>query len=355
MKKVLHGLAIVFMLGLILAPGVSTWAQEPVLRPDHPDSYTVVKGDTLWDISARFLQNPWMWPEIWQVNPQIDNPHLIYPGDVITLIYLDGRPRLTVERGEESRTYRMTPDTVKLSPQVRVIPLSEAIPTIPLDAIDTFLSQSRIVSAEQLNEAPYVIAGGRERLVVGAGDFLYARGQFADNVPVYGVYRRGDTYVDPDTNEVLGIQALDIGTVKVRDLDGDIGTMAITRTTEEIRIKDRLLTHEQRAINSNFFPSAPDVDLKGKILAVEGGLSQVGKLDVVIVNRGEREGLREGNVLAVYKRGEQVRDRITNEVVLLPDERAGLLMVFRTFEKLSLGIVLEAELPLTVKDIVRTP
>ena len=354
MKKMLHGLAIVLLLGLTLAPGMST-AQEPVLRPDHPDTYTVVKGDTLWDISARFLQNPWMWPEIWQVNPQIDNPHLIYPGDVITLIYLDGRPRLTVERGEESRTYRVTPGTVKLSPQVRVIPLSEAIPSIPLDAIDTFLSQSRIVSAEQLNEAPYVIAGGRERLIVGAGDFLYARGQFVDNVPVYGVYRPGTTYVDPDTNELLGIQALDIGTVKMRNLDGDIGTMAVTRTTEEIRVKDRLLTHEERAINSTFFPSGPDVDVHGIILAVEGGISQVGKMDVVVINRGEREGLREGNVLAVYKRGEQVRDAITKEVVLLPDERAGLLMVFRTFEKLSLGIVLEAELPLAVKDIVRSP
>lgn len=353
MKKMILGFALAIS---FLATGLSVWAQGPILRTDHPDRYTVVTGDTLWDISEQFLQNPWMWPEIWHVNPQINNPHLIYPGDVITLIYLDGRPRLTVERGEESRTFKASPGTDKLSPQVRIVPLSEAIPTIPLEAINAFLSHSRIVEPYQLNEAPYVLAGGRDRLVVGAGDFVYARGQFPAGVSTFGVYRQGDTYVDPDTNELLGVQALDIGTANLRSVDGDVGTMNITRTTEEVRIKDRLLTQEERAVNANFFPSAPeDKEVMGTILAVEGGLSQVGKLDVVVINRGAREGLVEGNVFAVYKRGVQVRDRVTNQVVLLPEERAGLLMVFRTFEKLSLGIVLEAELPLSVQDVVRAP
>ncbi|MGQ9424831.1 LysM peptidoglycan-binding domain-containing protein [Gilvimarinus sp. F26214L] len=333
----------------------SAWGQEAILRDDHPTRYTVVKGDTLWDISGRFLENPWMWPEIWHVNPQISNPHLIYPGDVISLVYVDGQPRLIVERGDESRTYKVQPGTVKLSPSVRVTPLADAIPSIPLDAIDTFLSDSRIVTNEELDAAPYVIAGGRDRLIVGAGDFLYARGDFEEGVPNYGVYRRGDVYIDPFTDEVLGIQAQDIGTVRVRAVDGDIGTTAVTRTTQEIRVKDRLLPHEERPIDSSFMPSPPEGDVEGVILAVEEGVSQVGKMDVVILNRGVREGLQPGNVLAVYKKGALTRDPITNELVKLPEERAGLLMVFRSFEKLSFGLVLEAELPLATMDIVRNP
>ncbi|MEX1033974.1 MAG: LysM peptidoglycan-binding domain-containing protein [Cellvibrionaceae bacterium] len=354
MKKTLLGV-IVLSLIAIVPWGHNAWGQQPILREDHPDRYTVVAGDTLWDISDEFLQNPWMWPEIWHVNPQIDNPHLIYPGDVISLIYLDGQPRLTVQRGDESRTYKVEPGTVKLSPSVRTIPLTEAIPSIPLDVIDKFLSNSRIVAQGQLERAPYVLAGGRDRLIVGAGDFLYARGDFADNIPVYGVYRRGDVYVDPVTEEVLGIQAQDIGTVKVRTVDGDIATTAVTRTTEEIRIKDRLLPHEERTIDSTFFPSPPSTEVEGTILAVEGGISQVGRMDVVVLNRGEREGLQIGNVLAVYKKGARARDPIANEVVALPEERAGLLMVFRTYEKLSYGLVLEAELPLATLDMVRNP
>lgn len=349
MKKILMGFIALAMMA------TSVWGQEAILREDHPERYTVVKGDTLWGISGKFLANPWMWPEIWHANPQIANPHLIYPGDVISLIYVDGQPRLIVERGDDARTYKVQPGTVKLSPSVRVLPLAEAIPSIPLDAINSFLSSSRVVSAQELEKAPYVLAGGRDRLIVGKGDFLYARGDFSDDIQSYGVYRRGDIYMDPVTKELLGVQARDIGSVRMRSVEGDIATTAVTRTTEEIRIKDRLLPQEERQIDATFFPSAPDTDVEGIILAVEDGVSQVGKLDVVILNRGEREGLQAGNVLAVYKKGALTRDPVANQVVALPDERAGLLMVFRTFEKLSFGLVLEAELPLAINDLVRNP
>lgn len=342
MKKLFIGFIV------LLSMNLPSWAQEAILRDNHPDRYTVVKGDTLWDISDRFLQNPWMWPEIWHVNPQIQNPHLIYPGDVISLIYMDGKPRITVERGNTGRT-------VKLSPTMHVTPLAEAIPAIPLDAIDTFLSKSRIVEPGELEAAPYVLAGGSNRLIVGKGDKLYARGTFADNVAVYGVYRKGDVFIDPDTDEVLGIQARDIGTIEMEALERDIATTSVTRTTEEIRIADRLLVQEERAIDSSFFPSSPENDIEGKILAVEGGVTQVGKLDVVVINRGEREGVIVGNVFAVYKRGQETKDRVTGEVVRLPEEEAGLLMVFRTFEKVSFGLVLEAEKPLSTLDVVRKP
>jgi nucleoid-associated protein YgaU len=321
-------------------------AEDPELKPNYPEQYSVVKGDTLWDISNTFLNNPWMWPEIWHVNPQISNPHLIYPGDVIRLVYFDGKPRLTVDTSNR---------VVKLSPEVRVLDAGEAIPTIPLDQINNFLSRSRIVTAEELERAPHVVSGEAKRLVLGKGDRLYARGQFDPEVAAYGIYRKGETYIDPDTKELLGIQATDIGSGKMRALEGEIATLLMTRTTEEVRVGDRLLNEEQRGVDSNFFPSAPSVDVNAQIIAVEGGVTQVGKMDVVVINRGDREGIAIGNVLSVYKRGGAVKDRVKGDTVTLPDERAGLVMVFRTFEKLSLGLVLEAERPLAIKDLVRNP
>jgi nucleoid-associated protein YgaU len=350
-KKTLLGLAAATLISM------PTWAEEVMLKSNHPDSHTVVKGDTLWDISDTFLQNPWMWPEIWQVNPQIDNPHLIYPGDVVRLIYLDGKARLTVDRGDGSRTYKLLPSDgiTKLSPQERVVPSAAAIPAIPLDAVDNFLSKGRIVTSAELDAAAYVVQGSDGRLIVGAGDELYARGTLDEDTPVFGVYRRGKVYKDPVTNEILGLEALDIGTVKLRDRHKDISTMEVTRTTEEIRIDDRLLPFEERAVESTFYPSPPEEFVEGVIMDVEGGVSQVGKLNVVMINRGDREGLEEGNVLAIYKRGETIQDRVRNETITLPDERAGLLMIFRTFEKMSYGLVLEASKPLTVNDKVKKP
>lgn len=342
MKKYFIGLT----LALVLANPL--FAQnEPRLRSDVPDTYTVVRGDTLWDISARFLHNPWMWPEIWHVNTQIANPHLIYPGDVIKLIYLDGRPRVTVSN-------RQGP-VMKLSPTARVLTEAEAIETIPLDRINSFLSRSRVVTEDELEAAPHVLAGGDGHLIVGAGDNFYARGSFTGEESVYGIYRRGVEYRDPETRERLGIQALDIGSAELRSVEGEVGSLLATRSTEEIRVGDRLLREEERPIDSTFFPSPPAGEIEGVILVVEGGVTQVGKYDVVVINRGAREGIVPGNVFAVYKRGEKVRDRVGGGSVQLPDERAGLLMVFRTFEKVSLGLVLEAQKGLKVNDKIRNP
>lgn len=340
MKKSILGL-----LGTLLLLGYAI-AEEPELQANYPEKYTVVKGDTLWDISNRFLQNPWMWPEIWHVNPQIANPHLIYPGDLLSLVYLDGKPRIVIDTSN-----RVT----KLSPEIRVIEDGGAIPTIPLDQINNFLSRSRILTGNELDKAPHVVSGEAKRLVLGKGDRLYARGDFDADIPVYGIYRKGETYKDPETGEFLGVQALDIGSGKMRALEGEIATLLMTRTTEEVRVGDRLLAEEERAIDSTFFPSAPASEIEAKIIAVEGGVSQVGKMDVVVINRGQREGLEVGNVLAIYKFGGMVKDRVKGDMVALPDERAGLVMVFRTFEKLSLGLVLEAERPLAISDIARNP
>jgi hypothetical protein len=338
MRKLLYALAASMLL-------FASWAQaNPELRSDHPERYTVVKGDTLWDISGRFLDNPWYWPEIWHVNPQVNNPHLIYPGDVLALVYIDGKPRVTKVASN---------NVVKLSPKVRSEPIETPIPTIPLDAIASFLTDTRIVSPSQLNGAPYVLEGEDGRIITGSGDRVYARGEIsADRV---GIFRRSKEFVDPKTGEFLGLEARSIAGGNIVAERGDILTLELTRSNEEVRIGDRLLVSEDRRLTTSFVPSAPDAGIEGQMIAVDGGVTQIGQYDVVAINRGEREGMKPGNVLAVLKSGNLVRDPVTDETIQLPSERAGLLMVFQAYEKMSYGLVLQATRPLSVGDKVANP
>lgn len=316
------------------------------LRADHPDRYTVVKGDTLWDISSRFLNEPWYWPEIWQVNPQLENPHLIYPGDLLTLVYVNGQPRIT-----KAQT---APGVVRLSPQVRSTAIETPVPTIPLDAIQSFLGKTRIVDEAVLAQAPYVLQGRDGRIVSGAGDRVYARGD-SQGETILGVFRRSRSYVDPETGEFLGLEAKSVGQGKVVAEDGDVLSLDLTESEEEIVQNDRLLPTGDARISTSFQPSAPDDQVRGVMIAVDGGVNNIGQYDVVTVNRGVREGLKVGNVLAVFKKGQMVKDPNTAEMVTLPSERAGLLMVFRTEEKVSYGLVLKATRPLALLDEVRNP
>src|SRR5262245_14079237 len=358
MRKSLLGLLCASLLSA-LAFAQSTGDLAQYLRPDHPESYVVQKGDTLWDISGRFLVKPWLWPELWRANPQIENPHLIYPGDTIRLVYIEGQPALVVERGEGGRTYKATPGGTaagsgRLEPSIRATPMETAIPAISLDAIQGFLVQNRVVTPDVLEAAPYVIEGESERLVTGAGDRLYVRGVIAEN-PAFNFVRKGPMYIDPDTNEVLGQEATYIGLGRLLAQENDIATFFVNSTREEVQIGDRVLPTEERKVDSKFFPSAPSGTVNGTLISVFGGVTQVGQYDVVVLNRGEREGIVTGNVLSIHKRGSLARDRIANETVRLPSERAGLLMVFRTFEKLSYGLVLETERPLAVGDQIHNP
>ncbi|MBV2132445.1 LysM peptidoglycan-binding domain-containing protein [Pseudomonas sp. MAP12] len=337
------------LVALLLMAAGSLAQAEVQLKDGHPQNYTVVRGDTLWDISGKFLKQPWKWPEIWQVNPQVQNPNLIYPGDVLSLSYVDGQPRIQLNRGASR-------GTIKLSPTVRSTPMAEAIPTIPLEKINSFLLSNRIVDSEaELSQAPYIVAGNAERVVSGAGDRIYARGAFSGGEQAYGLYRQGKTYSDPQSGEVLGINADYIGGGEVVAEDGDIATLNLTRTNQEARLGDRLLPTEERAISSTFQPSEPSSEIDGRIIDVPRGVSQIGLYDVVTLDKGMRDGLSEGNVLAVYKTGETVRDRITGESVKIPDERSGLLMVFRTYDRLSYGLVLNATRSLAVQDKIRNP
>jgi hypothetical protein len=357
MKKLFFAVVTVSLISIF------AWAEEvvqtsgTVLRMGHPDEYVVKKGDTLWDISGTFLSKPWLWPEIWEINPQIENPHWIYPGDLIRLVYREGEPRLTLER-----TTKLAPGdrsaingTDRLSPQIRTQSIEDAITTIPLEEIDPFLSHSRVVNPGDLESAAYILQGSQQHLIVGEGDSAYARGSFSEGHSSYGVYRKAEALIDPVTKELLGVHAQGVGNVNVVTVANDIATLSVQRSYEEIRPGDRLLPSDNEAVTAIFEPSSPDADINGLIIGVEKGVAQIGKLDVVFINRGEREGMQVGNVLAIYKTGEIVADRVQGGKVALPDERAGLLMVFRTFEKLSFALVLETDRPLAVGDKVRNP
>jgi nucleoid-associated protein YgaU len=239
---------------------------------------------------------------------------------------------------------------------VRSSPVAEAIPSIALKSINSFLLSNRIVDKlEDFDKAPYIVAGDAERVLSGSGDRIFARGHFDPQQPVYGIFRQGKVYTDPLTQEFLGINADDIGSGEILATEGDVATLALQHTTQEVRLGDRLFSGEERSINSTFMPSAPKNEINGLIIDVPRGVTQIGALDVVTLNKGQRDGLAEGNVLEVMKTGETVRDRITGQPLKIPDERAGLLMVFRTYDKLSYGLVLNASRSLAVMDKVRNP
>lgn len=338
-------------------------ADELTINPDVPDRYTVVKGDTLWDIAEMFLRDPWKWQEIWYNNPQVENPHLIYPGDVIALIKLaDGSTALTVvQRGDSANTLKITTDqvdengVVKLRPTARITPIFGAIPAIPREHVEGFLSGNRILPDEQLRSAPYIVSGIEGRLLLGAGDRVYARGEFTSELPVYQIYRIGEKYHDPFTKERLGYEAIELGSSRLDKLQGDIATFTIERSSQQIAVEDRILPSDEALLDSIFYPSEPPEGVDGVIIDVARGVEFIGQFDVVLLNVGDREGVEAGNIFRVNRRGERVRDPVNNQRLQLPDEEGGLVMVFRTFEKMSYGLVLTAKLPMRIGDPIVNP
>lgn len=332
---------------------------EIPLAADAPNQYVVKRGDTLWDISSTFLRDPWYWPEIWQVNPQVENPHLIYPGDILTLIYVDGRPVLRHQRGVRAE---------RLSPQIRVKQLDEAINTISYEQIAAFLSKGMILEKGEIAQLPYMLASRGDHLIAGAGNDIYAREEVA-GLKLRGVGSRysivdiGDALVDPDDGEVLGYEADYVGQGQLRRT-GDPATLRLVESAREAVPGDRLIDQEID-IPLNFFPKAPENEINGQIISVVDGVALIGQFQVVVLNRGLNHGLVAGDVLTAYVSGDTVRDRFRNgssgfmsiggEEVKLPDERAGTIMVFKSYERVSYALVMEAESEIQVLDRVSNP
>lgn len=340
-----------------------SYAQDSIgLRTDRPSEYTVVKGDTLWDISARFLEDPWRWKEIWQDNSHIVNPHLIYPGDVIRLAFVDGKPVFTINSRSSGSTDTSSDfPTVKLSPQVRSEPIKAAITEIPLRNINAFLMANRVLDIGKLENAPRIVAGKNERFILGEGDVAYAKGTLDTSVNNYSIYERGKEYIDPDTQEVIGVQAINLGSAQLRSIEQEVSSLIIDKSLQEITTRGnvRVLPSTEKVITSTFFPTPPKQTVTGEILSIESGLSQVGRLDIVSINLGSQQGVEKGSLLGIYQSGVIVRDKLAkkgeNNKIQLPDERAGLLMVFETLERMSFAIVLEATVGVRLGDRVANP
>jgi hypothetical protein len=354
------------LMGAVLAFSLitvsSSYAQQarqagnaPVLNPSHPESYVVRSGDTLWDIAAMFLRDPWYWPEIWQINPQVANPHLIYPGDVLSLAYLDnGSPVIQLTRGTGPVE---SGGTERLSPRVRSEPIEQAIPTIPYDALRAFLSRPAVLDPTEVDELPYIFAHP-EGLLASAGREVYVRGTDAPPDTMFKIVHPGDALIDPDDGTVLGYQGLYVGQGRVRR-SGDPSTVYLTETAREASIGDYLIAEEELT-PINFFPSAPADQVDGRIISVLDGVSIIGQFQVIVINRGARDGLQPGNVLSVYQTGEVIADvsrnkRFFAEKVRLPDELAATTMVFRTFDRMSYALVMEATREIRVLDTVKNP
>jgi LysM domain-containing protein len=328
--------------------------QTPTLNPRHPDTYVVQRGDTLWDIASMFLQDPWYWPEIWQINPQVENPHLIFPGDILSLAYLgDGRPVINLERGPQNTT--ASGGFERLSPQIRSQPLEEAIATIPYETIAAFLSRPRVIEKDAVDDLPYIVAH-REGLIGGEGMDVYVRGTQEPVGSVFNVVERGERLIDPDTNDVLGYQGIYVGQGRL-DRTGDPSTVRLLETEREA-VVGNLLMDEEDVAQLNFLPRSPDREVEGRIISVLSGVSQIGQYAVVVINRGSEAGLEPGHVLRAWQTGRTVRDTQRSsfgQKVRLPDEPAGTMMVFRTSERLSYALVMEATTPLSLLDTVRNP
>ncbi len=344
-------------------------AQEVELNKNHPDRHVVVKGDTLWGISGKFLKDPWLWPKVWKLNrAQIKNPHWIYPGDVVFLDMSSGKPEL-----------RLLRETITLQPGIVEEPLDKAaISTIPLNVIAPFLNQPLIIEKDQLATSPRIIAGQDNRVVLSPGTRIYLNNIEENSGLNWFIYRPSEDLVDPDTKQVLGTEATYLGDARITKY-GAPASADVVKAKEEIFTKDRLVPSGDEVV-TNFVPHSPDTQITGRIIKIYGGVAEAGPQSIVSISRGSADGIEIGHVLAINRFGRIIKDpepqKETEEqkqaraklkesgvagellepgMIKLPDERIGLLMVFRVFNHVSYGLVMQASEPINKLDSVKTP
>jgi hypothetical protein len=326
-----------------------------LIRPDAPMNYTVKRGDTLWDIAAVFLKDPWFWPEIWQINPQVANPHLIYPGDVLSLAYGNaGDAHVSISQYSGAR----------LQPRLRSEDLEGPIDAMPYAAIAAFLSKPSVMTQEEILGAPHILAFRDGHMIGGTGHEAYV--QHLNNAALnqrYTVVHVGEPIYDYTTNEMVGYQTNYVATAVVNAPGQGTTKTMLTEASREALRGDRLVQQDGEAPLS-FTPHAPTGEVHANIIAIADNATEVGQYQVVMLNRGERHGLTPGTVLAVDQRGEVVQDvwkrrpfgkEAMGENIELPYERAGTLMVFKVFNRVSYALVIGARAPMQVADRVYSP
>jgi LysM repeat protein len=341
-------------LAFVLATAVSAGvvAQVPktplALKPDAPERYTVVPGDTLWSIAQRYTDSPWRWNELWNLNKdEIKNPNRIYPGNVIVL--------------DRSRGQLAISDTVKLSPRVRAESTARtAIPSIPPSVIEPFLVRPLVVERDGLDNAPTIVAAEESRVILEAGNQAFVRGMGNSKETTWFVYRRGPALVDPETKTTLGYEATYLGTAQVKR-PGDPAVVQLTSVTREVGVGDKLVPAGKPDVPT-YAPRAPSGQVQGRVVSLYGGgtqLGEAGNQTVIAINRGKSQGIETGYVLALYRPGAVVaegsRTRPTGEPMTLPNERYGLAFVFRVFDRVSYALVMNISKPVNTQDLVQNP
>lgn len=337
------------IISLVLALGlaVPAFSDTLTLRPDAPARYVVVKGDTLWDISGRYLKKPWNWPRLWQMNrSEVKNPHLIYPGDALVLTWVDGQPRLMLEKGRRE---------VRLSPHVRLEDQERGLPSIPAKAIEPFLSRPLIVDIDSFAQAPRLVAGSEEHVAMSSGDRAYAMG--LNDTGHWQSYRPNKPLRDPDTGETLGYEVTYGGDLAVDKMGDGVQSLRVQKVAEEILVGDRLVK-APRDYFVNYVPHPPENGVQGKIISTHNGVAGAAQYYNVAINLGRRDGMEAGHVLDILKNGSLVKVTAPDDSqqhVILPTEKAGELFVYRVFDRVAYGLVMQSAVPIGVGDVVRTP
>ena len=344
----------------ILLP-ILAYADELVVRENATNSYVVVKGDTLWDISNKFFKDPWKWPQIWGFNKDtIKDPHWIYPGNVIVLDHATNTLHFVEQTKIDTSTLvsdapqaptGTNSETNKLSPKIRAIEGSEAISSIPANVIAPFLNKPVVIESEAIEGAPTIIGSIENRALLSFGDTAFAIDVPPNNGRFWQLYRPGKALIDPDTDEVLGYEAIYLGDASINKFD-TVSTLQITKSVREIQKGDNFIQSSE-GLSSHYIPRSPPFKIKAKVISIFGGVDQAGQNAVITINKGRRDGLDNGHVLALYKESES--SKYKGETYTLPSQRYGLIFIFRTFEKVSYALVMEVQRTVSLLDSAETP
>lgn len=345
MRRIIFALLLSFSTAAALAQGAAASAARSIeLAPDAPERHIVVPGDTLWGISAKFLKDPYRWPELWKMNAeQVKNPHRIYPGQVVILDRSGATPQLRLGQ------------VIKLGPQVRAETLPKEIPAIPPQVIEPFLAQPLVIDVSAFEGAPRIVATQENRFYAGPGDNIFAAG-VDPNIQLWQIYRPGAPLVDPDSGETLGLEATFLGNARLVSA-GEVTTLTVTSVKQEIGRGDYLVAASRPDILS-YVPHAPTQDISGRILALYGGLGEGGRSSIISISRGKRDGIEMGHVLSLHRAGLLATNRFEGQAEqshVLPDERYGLIFIFRVFDRVAYALVTSAARPVMQGDAVRKP
>ncbi len=347
--------------GLLALPAQAATVCE--FRPNAPDQHLVVKGDTLWDISGKFLEHPWCWPQVWGMNKEeIKNPHWIYPGQIVYFDRLNRRLSLNKPGSGDGGGAN---GTVRMSPQIRTEGLGvDAIASIPSSVIEPFLSQPLVVEADEMSGAPRIIAARESRIFLAKDEKVYVRGPLK-GITSFQVYRPGIPLKDPGTGKLLAYEAAYLGTVKLHaeaKAGSDVHTFIVSDSKQEMAVGDLLMPAPPTAVR-NYVPHQPDRAISARVLGIYSGVSYAGQNQVISINRGSLDGIDIASVLQLYTLGKTVKDATASKgrfgmsttMVKLPDEQSGTLFIFRTFKHISYGLIMQVTDPVEVGDVVKSP